>query len=581
MKKIFKTLKLSHLLFLSIVSLFIACDIDFKSIESDVLGEDNFNLRGNVNSDYTVVAYNQTIRGQRINGLTRNLLGFYNDPIYGQTTASIITQLFPSGFNPTFGTNAKIDSVKLTIPYLSTNLGFTDLGVPQYRLNFFYLEDNDTVNINPIKLTVYENRYFLRDFGLNSSDTQNYFSLADGSINGTDNFAITQDNTINFDDQVGHKFFEGVVKPSNKPREEITVIDSVTNNTSFFKPAIEVELAETDVEKGFWKELVLDQEGLSTFSNNNNFQNHFRGIYIKSEAVNNLGSMFLLNLADEEARIIVYFSFDGEEEDVRESSLYTFGLRGTNINTFINNFNTIIPQNPNTSDGDEKLYLKGTEGALAVIELFNDGETQKINCNCRKDSQGNDIKVNVTEFDCFKKTFRKTDDEGNVLDPINGRYELKQLINEAHLSIYEDESFASNANNPDFIDYERLFLYDLENNTPIPDYFSDPTADENSLSSRLFSLGKTTNENGFSKYKIKVTDYLNNILIRDADNVKLGLTISNNINETFNIPLFLDSGPVSNVPINLITSPRGKVLYGSNTTSEKKMKLNIFYTGSR
>ena len=44
----------------------------------------------------------------------------YNDEIYGQTSASVLTQLVMASANPTFGDNVELDSVVMSIPYFST-----------------------------------------------------------------------------------------------------------------------------------------------------------------------------------------------------------------------------------------------------------------------------------------------------------------------------------------------------------------------------------------------------------------------------------------------------------------------------
>ncbi|GAB1855255.1 DUF4270 domain-containing protein [Flavobacteriaceae bacterium MHTCC 0001] len=590
MKKINKALNyLVPLLFLVLI---ISCDKDYSTIDSNVLGNDNFNFIGEVDSTYSVTAYNQSLNRQQANGLPSNLLGFFNDEFYGSTTASIVTQLLPTTEDPEFGNNPVLDSMQLTIPYLSTQTGISDDNIPEYRLDYFYIKDNDFNNISPIKLSVYTNLYFLRNFSISSPDTPNYFSLTENVANPNDNYTIIENDTINFDEQKGFLILETELKPSAQARKVVTG-DGDDTSTSYLKPAIVLDLAETQEQKDYWSALILSQEGQPTLSNANNFVNYFRGLYLKAEAVNNSGSMFLLNLAnnnsDDDARIVMYISSDDENSDGnRKQSTYTFSFNGNKINTFINNYNTdVLNVDPNPTDGDEKLHIKGSEGGMAIVELFNDDNDKKIDCNCGKDSNGNTITVNVTEFECFKRTYRKTDDDGNFLDPINGQYQLKRLINEAHLTIYEHEdSPAYHAiSDDDYPDYDRLFIYDLENNTPVTDYNTDPTVNATDpVNSRSFSLAKEIDEaTGLYKYKIKLTDHLNNILIGDQNNVKLGLVLSNNINISTNAEILSPSTSVTGTPAPTITTPTGLVLKGNNPDNPegyRQIKLKIFYTGT-
>ena len=75
------------------------------------------------------------------------------------------------------------------------------------------------------------------------------------------------------------------------------------------------------------------------------------------------------------------------------------------------------------------------------------------------------------------------------------------------------------------------------------------------------------------KYKIRITEHINNIIVRDSTNAKLGLTLTPNIN-------IIGLREAIGSDMQGIDYP-GTVLYGSNVPSEledKKLKLEIFYT---
>ncbi len=103
-----------------------------------------------------------------------------------------------------------------------------------------------------------------------------------------------------------------------------------------------------------------------------------------------------------------------------------------------------------------------------------------------------------------------------------------------------------------------------------------------------FTLGKLKrdgddkNAQGI-KYKIRITEHIKNLLLRDSTNVSLGLAVSTNVNiEDGSTPLSIlstDNQTVKTIPVSAILSPKGTVLYGNNTTNEdKKLYLEIFYT---
>ena len=217
------------------------------------------------------------------------------------------------------------------------------------------------------------------------------------------------------------------------------------------------------------------------------------------------------------------------------SETYVLNFSGNRLNTFINDYNLVTLTNGDKSLGDEKLYLKGAEGSMAVVNLFGG---DMVEC---KDENG--VITMRTSLDCFKRTYRQLDENGDYLPAVDGNFPLKKLINEAHLVIYEDEN-AANGGNSDFHKFDRIYAYDVNNNIPTIDYSFDPTDnDTNPINSKVISLGQRIKEEGSDHYtyKIRVTELLKNILQKDSTNTKLGLVLSNNVNLTTNSQI-LESG---------------------------------------
>ena len=80
-------------------------------------------------------------------------------------------------------------------------------------------------------------------------------------------------------------------------------------------------------------------------------------------------------------------------------------------------------------------------------------------------------------------------------------------------------------------------------------------------------------------YKIRLTEHLNNILIRDSTNTKIGLVLSSNVNLTNSSKILNSNDTVTSVPSASILMPRGTILHGTNTNVyDKKMKLEVFFT---
>ncbi|GAA3600450.1 DUF4270 domain-containing protein [Flavivirga amylovorans] len=551
MKKTIKALKFP-VIFLLIALSFIACDEEFSVLESDVLGKGNANF-GIGDTILPITAYNKKLNTLQINNLNSNLLGFYNDPEFGQTTASVVTQVTPTSLSPSFGVNPVIDSVILSIPYFSKVIGVDTNGNSTYSIKDSLYGDPEA----EIKLSIYRNNYFLRSFNPNSANSpQNYFSNGNSGINLTDNFALIENNTINFDDHKGEILKDTMFSPS-ADAIKTTIGDGDDAVTSRTVPAFRTHLDDTDDTKNFWKTTIIDIEGQPELSNVSNFYDYFRGLYFKAEAVSGNGNMFLLNFASADANIAIHYSTG--EENSRTQATYSLNFSGGNrLNTFINNYNTtFVDGDPDL--GDETLYLKGAEGSMAIVDLF-----------------GNDPDA----YDDFINDFRKTDDNGDFIkDKRTGDFVLKKIINEAQLIIHEDIS----SDNEGLHRYDRIYAYDIKNNIILADYGADQATSNPSdpLNSIIFHLGQRDPDQ--KKYKIRLTRHLNNILLKDSTNTKIGLVLSTNVNYLNNAEILnSNNDDVTAIPAAAILSPRGTILHGNRVRngvdSSKRMKLSVFFT---
>lgn len=544
MKKIIKALKTPTIAILLVTS-FIACDKEFYVLESDVLGKDNANF--NTKFDVLpIVSYNKKLDSIQINNLPSNLLGYFDDPEYGPTTASVITQIVPTSFNPDFGKNPVIDSVVLNIPYYSKAVSIDETtGNTQYSISDSLYGNKDA----NIRLSVYENGYFLRDINPdNLGEPQNYFSHA--SHGTSDNFARTDNSLINFDDFAGNQIKDTVFSPSSNAIETWVISETDTTKT-LSVPAFRAKL-----DKPFWKTTILDKEGGAELSNSNNFKNYFRGLYFKAEAINNDGNMVLLNFGSADAKITIHYTKEDEDDaTIKTQATYTFNFLGNRLNTFINNYNIALT-NGNKTDGDDKLYLKGGEGSMAVVDLFPTPEALNDFID--------DFRISIGDNEYLK-------------EETTGDFILSRLINEAHLVIYEDEGINAGGDS-DFHKYDRIYAYDVKNNTPTIDYIIDPTDNAaNPLNSKVLHL--TQRDTIEKSYKVRLTGLLNNILQRDSTNTKIGLVLSTNVNAITNVEILNSEDYVTGVPAATVISPRGTVLHGTNSSnSDKRMKLKLFFT---
>lgn len=579
--------------FTILILTFIACDKDYTTLGTNIIGDSNFSDGSVV---YQAITYNRKLNPVQTNGLSSDYLGVYHDPIYGMSSANIVTQLTLGG--RTSGVNVQLDSVILSIPYYShidSNNTTDENGNTNYILDSIYGNVDEAGNsLSTMKLSIYKNNYFLRDYDpdANFETSQKYFS--DGST--------SEGNTIPVSELESELLYESQPDDMFQFKSDQIILtaandEGVMEESDRLQPRLRIHL-----DPDFWKTTIIDKMDDTELSNANNFREYFRGLYIKLEEDAGDGAMGLLNFSS--GTVVIYYKSisdidtdndgipdtydsdydsDGQidegktdtdndgvtddadidqtggaddDNDGMDDAVVTYiggktvplNFSGNIVNLYNNNFNPSILSEINSADvvnGDAKLYLKGGEGSMAIVDLFGQEDLNEI-----------------------RNLFRDETDTEKKL----------RLINEANLVFYEDQD--ATLDNTDH-DYDRLYVYDLNNNIPLIDYERDVVQSTTPLTSAASHLGlRTEDELGRKKFKIRITDHIKNIIYNDSTNTKLGLTISSNVNNISNAAILgAEEEDLNKVPTGAVLSARGTVLYGNNAVDEdKRVKLEIFYT---
>ena len=525
------------------VALFIsACQEDYAEIGTDIINDQIINIQ---NQTYPIRTYNKRVLPFQSNTLPGHLVGHYIDPNFGSTTAHFLGQLTPGIFEPTFGDNTVLDSVVLTIPY------FSKIEDETYSIDSLY-------GNGPIKLSIYKNDFFLRNFDPASDLDESQLYFSNGSMGNSE--------SLNFNQLEGQLLYANEeFIPSNQEIILVTRDDDgeiLTSET--LSPSLRIKL-ENNLPESFWETLIFEKEGSEELSSANNFYNYFRGLYFKAEQVNaESGSILQMNFNSNDAHLKLYYTYETTSVTTNETTerqgVYDMRFGGNRTALFENSFNDVVQQsinNSNENDGDSQLFLKGTEGSMAIIELFSE------------DENGNNFEDFITEF-------REIINEGEA----NEERIIKRLVNEAYLEFYIDDSALS----PETDLPNRIYIYDLENDVPLIDYLQDPTVDPSSSDSKFYHLAPLsfeTDENGneSGKYKIRLTEHINNLIVNDLTNLKLGLCVASNVSLTNTQKLLTYDETVKGIPATSILSPKGVVLHGNNTnTSLKEPKFKIYYS---
>ncbi|MBA0885087.1 DUF4270 domain-containing protein [Flavobacterium undicola] len=534
-----------------------SCDKDFNSIGDDLVGDDHFGLEG---MTHDVLSYNQKTGPVQSNNLPVNALGVYEDAVFGTTKADFVTQVTLSSVNPVvdMSLNPVIDNVILSVPYFS-HVTATDAttGANTYVLDSIYGPET-----GKIKLSVYENGYFMRDLDPSTAflEPQKYYSNQSSDFENLKKPIRLNDGAIAENDEF---FFD------NKEFEVKTTVDSKETITRT-PPAMRLSL-----NKDYFKTRIIDAVAAGKLITNDVFKNYFRGLYFKVEkSGSNSARLAMMNF--KAGTVTVNFKEDGVEvvknadgtttnKPIRVDRSIVLNLTGNTVSLLSNtnqpSYDTAIT-NPNSTAGDSRLYLRGGEGSMAVLELFNKTDVRGYNTDGNPTVGGNGVS---DELEDLKELAIKK----------------KLLINEANLVFHLDATTMGLNKIPN-----RIYLYDLTNSAPVLDYLYDGTAVANAKTGHLIYSGILNPTNTSDKtYKIRLTSQIRNLVKnRDAANVKLGVVITEDVNNiTMNnlrSSLTLPGGTIlTKVPQASVMSPSGVVLFGSNITAgDKRLKFEIYYT---
>ena len=534
------------LLFLAGILLFVSCDKEYSAVGDALIGDNNFEL---VKYPSNVVAHNEKITSLdpiESNNLDVNALGIYDNPAFGKTTANFVTQLTLATLNPTIGKNPEIVSVYIDVPYFvdatqtkpitSTTTGVTAGNT--YVLDSIYGE-----KLAKIKLSIYEsNRYM----GNQDGKAQTFYTNQNAEF---DSFKIGNRLNDDVDKSQNDEFF------FNPAQNSVTTKDAAEKEIiTYSPPEMRLKLNAT-----FFKDKIFNAPA-GSLATNDVFINYFKGLYFKVEqSGSDKGSLALINF--KKGTITIKYKEDKSATDAEriEKSLILNMIGNTASLLEQSNLNTdydTATSNPNRVLGDQKLYLKGGEGSLAVLDLFE-----------KKDLIGYDKNGNLTGPNEVSDELDKIRKEG-------------WLINEATLVFNIDATTMKDSYEP-----ERIYLYNYTNNTTVLDYAVGTSTAIKNTSKFVFGgfIKKDASKKGVS-YKMNITNHIRNLVKNsEAKNVKLGVVVTEDMNVADFKMLKTGNVFISRAPKASVMNPLGTILYGSNLPDTdanygKRLQLEIYYT---
>ena len=528
---------------------FTSCDKDFNEIGTDIVGEDHFGFEKDSSS--TILAFNRKTGAVATNDLDVNPLGIFNNGKFGKTTANFVGQVNLVSVAPTFVnvTEDRVNSVTLRVPYFSTLTETDSDGLNTYELDSVY------GNLaQKMRLKIYENGYYLRDFdpASNSQLQQKYYSDQGAMF---DNLKIGSDaagnpvvgglplnNLNNNPDEEEFQFFaDEVVTPGAEEGD-----DEVRET-----PGMNIKLNP----KFFHKKIFMTNS--ANLVNNNVFENYFRGLYFKIEEIGGAGgAMAMLDFS--KATITINYEDDVvttvnnvPTTTVTDKKL-VLNFSGNNVtlleNTSTGESSAYDTATGNPITGDSKLYLKGGNGSVAYIDLFGGGNSFELE----------ELRANALSNNW--------------------------LVNEAYITFNVEQTDMESTFDPN-----RIYLYDATNERSLVDYVYDTSTGATGKpkygKTRYGGIAELTGTSGSTnrkakRYKIRITEHIKNVIFKDSTNVRLGLGVTETIANSAQSALKNVMPPYKSVPKGSVMSPLGTILTGTNVPADnpRKIRLVITYT---
>ena len=528
---------------LAVMAVFLySCDKDFNAIGDGLIGDDHFGLEA---EKYDVVAFNQEVTPIQSNTMTPNALGILDNPLFASTTANFVTQVGLSSYPIKVGDSPVIQSVVLEIPYFNHATATDNEGNTTYVLDSIYGDKN-----GKIKLSVYESGIQMRSSYL-SGGTQ------------LPQFYYTDQNSEFESKKVGSRLNDGDVLQNDEfffDAKEIVIktTDPTTKVETTTRKAPQMTL---QLNKQFFQDRILNADA-SKLAAEDVFQEYFRGLYFNVEkSGSNPSSLALMDFS--KGVITIKYkaktSSTTDDPEATEDKEILLNLKGTFTTTanFLQDtrnvdYQSAITTNVNKTDGDERLYLKGGVGSLAVIKLFNP--------------------TDVLSYDSNGAVVNGANGVSDQLDEIRSNVAIKNWkVNEANLVFYIDADKMAGTQEPN-----RVYLYNLTDNTILADYSTDAVSAYGGV------ISKGTDKRGKS-YKIRITSHIRN-LVKDATvkNVDLGLVVSLSPTTVAFNALKEKNAITPVVPRTSLLNPLGTIIYGgkvsTSTPEDKRLKLEVYYT---
>lgn len=571
----FKTRMIKKFLPIALVLALTSCDKKFNEVGAEVFPLNTIQAKKSlypVKVSHTLIDVAQTNTGAVLQ------LGEHRDNLFGTTSAAVVSQFNLSSYAPTFGDKSAslessesfdeqetITDVWLEVPFFTNRKDADGDGlIAEYDVDDsdpnsdsdgdgvsdIAERNNGTDPTNPDtdgdgtpdgQDSETENPYPDKKLYAIDSLFGNREATFDVEVNRLNYFLRQLDPDQNFEQLQPYysNFNFGTYKEEQLGSANLNLnfneIIVEGENSTNLPPRLRVPLDKTK-----FQQLILNKEGATELSKAELWLDYFRSISIETS---NFSAPLLMLLDFNRMTIRIAYTYKAKKPDTSPVQIEDKNKEFL-INAGVLKFNTITKTTAAAPElnsivlatAPKQIALGGGLGSVATITLFEDNEE---------------------------------------LEALKGK---SMLLNEANLTFHIDKQAVEQhgLSLP-----KRLYLYNANTNAPIIDFLRDASA--TGTQNKLVYGGFLVNNDDDQYYKIRLTEYLRDIISKDSVNAPLRLSITNAFATQGAVAMAkVDNTSINKIPAGSVSSPKSAVFVGPTPTdpalADLKLQLELFYT---
>lgn len=268
----------------------------------------------NTGTSNNFISYSLKESAQRSDETSQNMLGSYNDPIFGSVKAGFFTQFILSQNAPDFGSSPTVDSVVLSLPYLG------------YYGNYSGAENKQRFQVYQVGKHIYKDSVYYSNLDVNS-------------------YIITA--------------------PLADTLIQSDPVSPITIEGSTLAAQLRIKLNKS------FGEALMSSANAPYLNSSGEFLNYLQGLYVTVSNANQAsgaGAIYNFDLLNTETKVTLYFKNSagtGKFTLIVSSDCARIGVFETDYSSAID----VSSQLADISKGQQQFYLQSMGGLKGKIEL--------------------------------------------------------------------------------------------------------------------------------------------------------------------------------------------------------------------